>query len=75
MGLPGPFVAQHSDMYQNLMYWFIYVIQRIMTKTTVKPVLSVHSKRTPKIGFQYQLSFNAGQKFAESSKESILQYV
>ena len=30
---------------------------------TVKPVLSGHSNRTPKIGFQYQLSLNAGQKY------------
>ena len=30
---------------------------------TVKPVLSGHSKYTPKIGFQYQLSLNAGQKY------------
>ena len=29
----------------------------------VKSVLSGHSKRTPKIGFQYQLSLNAGQKY------------
>ena len=30
---------------------------------TVKPVLSSHSKRRPKIGFQGRLSFNAGQKY------------
>ena len=30
---------------------------------TVKPVLSSHSKRRPKIGFQCQLSLNAGQKY------------
>ena len=30
-------------------------------ENTVKPVLSGQSKRTPKIGFQYQLSLNAGQ--------------
>ena len=30
---------------------------------TVKPVLSGHSKRTSKIGFQGQLSLNAGQKY------------
>ena len=29
---------------------------------TVKPVLTDHSKRTPKICFQNQLSLNAGQK-------------
>ena len=32
-------------------------------KNTVKPVLSGHSKRRPKIGFQDQLSLNAGQKY------------
>ena len=30
---------------------------------TVKPVLSGHSKTRPKIGFQDQLSLNAGQKY------------
>ena len=30
---------------------------------TVKPVLSCHSKRTQKIGFQDRLSLNAGQKY------------
>ena len=29
---------------------------------TVKPVLSGHSKRRPKIGFQDRLGLNAGQK-------------
>ena len=31
--------------------------------TTVKPVLSGHSRRTPKIGFQYQLLLNEGLKY------------
>ena len=30
---------------------------------TVKPVLSDHSKRRPKIGFQDGISLNAGQKY------------
>ena len=30
---------------------------------TVKPVLSSHSKRTPKIGFQDRFLLNAGQKY------------
>ena len=30
---------------------------------TVKPVLSGHSKRRPKIGFQDRLALNAGQKY------------
>ena len=41
---------------------------------TVKPVLSVHSKRRPKIGFQDRLSLNAGQKYCRMLQESILQY-
>ena len=47
--------------------------------STVKPVLSGHSKRRPNIGFQDQLSLNAGQKYCrilqgEHSPWSILQY-
>ena len=40
----------------------------------VKPVLSGHSKRTPKIGFQYRISLNAGQKYCRMLSWSILQY-
>ena len=40
-----------------------YTIMNLMLKTTVKPVLSGHSKRTQKIGFQYRSSLNAGQKY------------
>ena len=41
---------------------------------TAKPVLSGHSKRRPKIGFQVRLSLNAGQKYCRMPQESILQY-
>ena len=41
---------------------------------TVKPVLSGHSKRRRKIGFQDRLSLNAGQKYCRMLLESILQY-
>ena len=43
---------------------------------TVKPVLSGHSKRTPKNGFQYQLSLilMKVKSIAECSNRSILQY-
>ena len=41
---------------------------------TVKPVLSDHSKRRPKFGFQNQLLLNAGQKYCGMLQESILQY-
>ena len=40
---------------------------------TVKPVLSGHSKRRRKIGFQDRLSL-AGQKYCRMLLESILQY-
>ena len=51
---------------------FIYVVDRINVFdcrptpcdiVTVKPVLSGHSKRRPKIGFQDRLSLSAGQKY------------
>ena len=41
---------------------------------TVKPVLSGHSKRRPKIGFQDRLLLNVGQKYCRMLQESILQY-
>ena len=34
-----------------------------MVDHTVKPFLRGHSKRTPKIGFKYQLPHNVGQKY------------
>ena len=40
--------------------------------STFKPVLSGHSKNTPKIGFQYQLSLNAGQKYCRMEHSAIL---
>ena len=40
-----------------------------MSEYVVKPVLSSHSKRRPKIGFQDQLSLNAGQKYCRMLKE------
>ena len=42
---------------------------------TVKPVLSGHSKRRPKFGFQDRLSLNAGQKYCRMLQESILLYL
>ena len=47
---------------------------RILKSVLVKPVLSGHSKRTLKIGFQYQLTLNAGQRYCRMLQESILQY-
>ena len=43
-------------------------------RSTVKPVLSGHSKRRPKIEFQDRLLLNAGQKYCRMLSWSILQY-
>ena len=45
-----------------------------LISSTLKPVLSGHSKRRPKIGFQDYLLLNAGQKYCRMLQESILQY-
>ena len=42
--------------------------------STVKSVLSGHSKKRPKSSFQDQLSLNAGQKYCRMLQKSILQY-
>ena len=55
--------------------WFSLIkIQSVYNHdtSTVIPVLSGHSKKHHKIGFQDRLSLNAGQKY--SPKGSILQY-
>ena len=41
----------------------------LTNKFTVKPVLSGHSKRRPKIGFQDRLLLNAGQKYGRMLQE------
>ena len=46
----------------------------VVVSTTIKTVLSGHSKRRPNIGFQDQLSLNAGWKYCRMLQESILQY-
>ena len=44
--------------------WCCYILYKsLVAKYTVKPVLNGHSKRRSKIGFQDQLSLNAGQKY------------
>ena len=43
-------------------------------ENTVKPVLSGHSKRRPKLVFSDRLSLNAGQKHCRMLQQSILQY-
>ena len=44
-------------------------------KLTVKPVLSGHSKGRPKIGFQDQLSLNAGQKYCGMAFAILLTFI
>ena len=41
----------------------VWVLVLFEIRCTVKPALSGHSKRRPKIGFQDRLLLNAGQKF------------
>ena len=53
---------------KHILYWVLFKYP----VCTFKPVLRGHSKRTPKIGFQYHLSLNAGQKYCRML--SILQY-
>ena len=52
----------------------ILSIKSLLILYTLKPVLSGHSKRRPKIGFQDLLSLNAGQRYCRMLQESILQY-
>ena len=52
---------------------FVIFCEFLVT-STVKPVLSGHSKRRPKIGFQNGLLLNAGQKYCRMLSWSILQY-
>ena len=62
----------HEIFYMAIL--LLPLIQEGLVSVTVKPVLSGHSKKRPKIGFQDRLSFNAGQKYCRMLQESILQY-
>ena len=53
---------------------FDFALEVWFNIVTVKPVLSGHSKRRPKIGFQDRLLLNAGQKYCRMLSWSILQY-
>ena len=57
-----------------LLSWGLDNHSYIFDLITVKPVLRGHLKRRPKIGFQYWLSLNAGQKYCRMLQESNLQY-
>ena len=58
--------------YERTLKSFIFTVK---SSITVKPVLSGHSKRRPKIGFQdRRLLIMQVKSIAECSKGSILQY-
>ena len=61
-------------MYVILNPLFDFAFEVWFNIVTVKPVLSGHSKRRPKIGFQDRLALNAGQKYCRMLAWSILQY-
>ena len=61
---------QTENIQYKINHW-VYVVNYVVT---VKPVLSGHSKRTPKIGFQDRLSLKAGQKYCRMLKWEHLQY-
>ena len=51
-----------------------FIIIHLRMNSTVKPVISDHSKRRPKIGFKTDYHFMQVKSIAECSKRSILQY-
>ena len=61
------------DKDMPIVYMYRKVYREELT-CTVKSVLSDHSKRRPKMEFQYQLTLNAGQKYCRMLSWSILQY-
>ena len=68
---------QENQFYQSLhyshtlRYWCKW---KLKTKYTVKPVLSGHPKRTPKLDFNSDYRLMQVKSIAECSKGSILQY-
>ena len=50
-------------------------MKRSDIKTTVKPVLSGHSKKKTKIGFQDRLSLNAGQKYCRMLSATLSTFI
>ena len=70
----SPWPAEKYYPFRRLRWYMQLWFTVHISMYTVKPVLSGHSKRRPKIGFQTHLSLNAGQSIAECSKGSILQY-
>ena len=64
----------HVKMVSSTNHTFSWASLTKRLTSTVKPILSGHLKRRPKIGFQDRLSLNAGQKYCRKLHESILQY-
>ena len=62
----------HKYAFEELCNKFLW-LRNTRNMVTEKPVLSMHSKRIPKIGFQDWLPLNAGQKYCRMLQESILQ--
>ena len=61
--------------FMMLRAWQIWTPKGMVSRvnlSTVKPALSGHPKRSPKIGFQYQLSLNAGQKYCRMLQETYI---
>ena len=61
--------------FMMLRAWQIWTPKGMVSRvnlSTVKPALSGHPKRSPKIGFQYQLSLNAGQKYCRMLQETFI---
>ena len=61
-------------LFTAIQYYIHLCLMLLYLGSTVKPVLSGHSKRRSKIGFQDGLSLNAGQKYCRMLQESIPQY-
>ena len=65
-----PYGAVGCSVISNFgMFWSYPIAFR-----TVKPVLSGHLERRPKIGFQNRLSVNAGQSIAECSLSTFIYF-
>ena len=68
----SPSILYFYQIWREIDEWQHFQIVEINMKHLLynqneKPVLSGHSKRRSKIGFQNQLSLNAGQSIAEYS--------
>ena len=63
-------------LYQNLFYMeMCYEGTALCWQSTVKPVLSGHSKRRPKIGFKDRLVLNACQTYCRMHSAILLIFI